>query len=446
MLSANNAVAEVSLPEFEVRALLRRAALPALLAAGAVALVLLAGGRIQGFLDALQRDLDISPAWAVPAAAFELASLAGYIGLLALVAGRHTPRIGARESAQITLAGAAATRLLPTAGAGGVALALWSLRQAGLSPGTATQTLLAFLTLLYGVFLTAIVLSGGALVLGLVHAGGPTELAAVPALVALLAIAASLAVASRSGAIAGDSRVRRGGRLLGDAVRDAFRLVAQRDARLLGAVAYWGFDAAVLWAMLHAFRAAPALPVVALAYFVGQVANTLPVPGSVSGGMTGVLIAFGVPAPIALPAVLAYRAVAIWLPTPIAIAAVPGLRATIARWSRENATAIEDANASSAREPAPRSSWPAHALARATALRSPSDGSHQLQLQVPLEKLRHAPARVGYRGAHLGRHRGRAPNRGASAPRRDAASRWRQTRSRSIGEPVGARCRSLQPS
>jgi uncharacterized membrane protein YbhN (UPF0104 family) len=52
-----------------------------------------------------------------------------------------------------------------------------------------------------------------------------------------------------------------------------------------------------------------------------------------------VLIAFGVPAELALPAVLAYRTVAIWLPTPIAIAALPGLRATIARWGREDAGA-----------------------------------------------------------------------------------------------------------
>ena len=81
------------------------------------------------------------------------------------------------------------------------------------------------------------------------------------------------------------------------------------DLRLAGAIAYWLFDAAVLWAMLHAFGAAPRLPVVVIAYFVGQAANTLPIPGSVSGGIAGVLIAFGLPAVIALPAVLAYRTV-----------------------------------------------------------------------------------------------------------------------------------------
>jgi hypothetical protein len=53
--------------------------------------------------------------------------------------------------------------------------------------------------------------------------------------------------------------------------------------------------------------------------------------------MAGVLIAFGVHPEVALPAILAYRTIAIWLPLPAAIAAVPGLRATVARWGREDA-------------------------------------------------------------------------------------------------------------
>jgi uncharacterized membrane protein YbhN (UPF0104 family) len=308
----------------------------ALLAAFALATILLAGGRVHGFLDAIRGALDVSPGWAAAGAAFELLSLASYVALLAFVAGRATARIGTRESAQITLAGAAATRLLPTAGAGGVALAIWALRRAGLRPRAATRTLLAFMVVLYSVFLLAVVASGGALALGVADARGAARLAALPALSALLAIALAVGLGLRRGAAPGSSRIRAGARLLGDAVREASALTARRDARLLGAIGYWLFDAAVLWAMLHAFGAAPALPVVALAYLVGQLANTVPVPGSVSGGMTGVLIALGVPAELALPAVLAYRAIATWLPFPIAIAAVPGLRATVARWGRED--------------------------------------------------------------------------------------------------------------
>jgi hypothetical protein len=189
------------------------------------------------------------------------------------------------------------------------------------------------------------------LTLGLVHSSGPVELSAVPAVAAMLGIALCIALARRRGVAAqlgadGESRdqgrrsgVRSSARLIGDAVGEAAQLVRLRDARLAGAIAYWAFDAAVVWAMLHAFGSAPAVPVIALAYFIGQVANTLPIPGSVSGGMTGVLVAFGVPVELALPPVLAYRAVAIWLPAPVAIGAVPALRATVARWGREDAMA-----------------------------------------------------------------------------------------------------------
>jgi uncharacterized membrane protein YbhN (UPF0104 family) len=317
----------------------------------AVGVVFVAGGPIHAFTDALRRGLGASPAWAGIGVVFEAVSLAGYVALLSLVAGRSTSRIGTRESAQITLAGAAATRLLPTAGAGGAALAVWALRRAGLRPLAAARTLLAFLVVLYSVFLASIVISGAVLALGLVTSHGPVALSAIPAAGALLSIALCLVLASRRGAEmrpdGGHEQVDRGRRarllsaahLIGHAVRDAIGLVRSGDLRLAGAAAYWMFDAAVLWAMLHAFGSPPVLPIVALAYLVGQVANTLPIPGSVSGGIAGVLLAFGVPVGLALPAVLAYRTLAVWLPLPAAITAIPGLRATIARWAREDSAA-----------------------------------------------------------------------------------------------------------
>jgi uncharacterized membrane protein YbhN (UPF0104 family) len=343
--ATDRTVAELSLRSVDLRGLGRRLAVPAL-AAGAVAFVLLAGGHAQAFLAGVERGLRVTPAWAALGVLFELMSLAGYVALLALVAGRATRRIGGRESAQITLAGAAATRLLPTAGAGGLGLTVWALRRAGLSARSATKTLLTFLVVLYAAFLAALALAGGALALGLVRSHGPEQLSAVPAAAAVAAIAVCLALALRhggqaqAGAGAGRGRrVREAAMLLGEAVREACRLIRSGDARVAGAVAYWAFDAAVLWAMLHALGRPPALPVVVLAYFAGQLANTLPVPGSVSGGMAGVLIAFGVPAELALPAVLAYRAVSVWLPAPVAIASVPALRTTVARWGSTAAPA-----------------------------------------------------------------------------------------------------------
>jgi uncharacterized membrane protein YbhN (UPF0104 family) len=301
--------------------------------------VLLALGHAHTVIADVERGLRVSPAWAGLGVLLECASLAAYVALLSMVAGRATRRVGWRESAQITFAGAAVTRLLPTAGAGGIGLTIWTLRRAGMSTRSASKTLLTFLVVLYAAFLLALAVAGGVLALGLVSSHGPRQLSAIPAAAALGAIVVCLVLAVRGrevSRIAGaGGRARRVGDaalLLGEAVHEAWKLIRSGDTRVAGAVAYWGFDAAVLWAMLHALGHSPALPVVVLAYFAGQVANTLPIPGSVSGGIAGVLIAFAVPAEHALPAVLAYRAVSVWLPTPMAIASVPALRATVAGW------------------------------------------------------------------------------------------------------------------
>jgi uncharacterized membrane protein YbhN (UPF0104 family) len=116
--------------------------------------------------------------------------------------------------------------------------------------------------------------------------------------------------------------------------------VRARDARLLGAVAWWAFDAAVLGAMLHAFGGAPSLLVFVFAYFVGQAGNTVPIPGAVSGGIVGVLLAFGVDADTAVVSVLGYRSVAIWLPAPIGLVALTSLRRTLARWAGDRSVAF----------------------------------------------------------------------------------------------------------
>jgi uncharacterized protein (TIRG00374 family) len=54
-----------------------------------------------------------------------------------------------------------------------------------------------------------------------------------------------------------------------------------------------------------------------MAYFVGLLANTLPVPGgigAVDGGMIGALIGFGVGSSLAVVGVLTYRLLSFWLP------------------------------------------------------------------------------------------------------------------------------------
>jgi uncharacterized membrane protein YbhN (UPF0104 family) len=343
----------------DLRALARRAALPAAAAVALVVAIVVLGGPLQAFADALKRAVDADPRWVVAAAGFELLSFGGYIALLWLVGRRASDRLGLRETTQITLGGAAATRLLPTAGVGGAALTLWALRRSGLSTRGATQTLLTFLVLMYSVFLASVAVTGT--VMGL--EGEPVALSVLPAALALLGmvLAASTALlpADRGG------RVLRAAGVFGEAMRGAIGHVRSLDVRLLGAVAWWGFDMFVLWAMLHAFGSPPPIQVVVLAYFLGQVGNTIPIPGAVSGGLVGALLAFGVDADLAIVSVLAYRAIAIWVPAPVGLVALSKLRHTIAAWGRADAVAPEPVAAlapdSRAVSPAPpsRASRPA---------------------------------------------------------------------------------------
>jgi uncharacterized protein (TIRG00374 family) len=115
-------------------------------------------------------------------------------------------------------------------------------------------------------------------------------------------------------------------------------MLRARDPALLGALAWWGFDIAVLWACFHAFGDPPSKAVIVMAYFVGMLGNALPLPGGiggVDGGMIGAFIAFDVSGGYATVAVLTYRAFAFWLPTVPGAVAYFQLRRTVAGWRNE---------------------------------------------------------------------------------------------------------------
>ena len=65
--------------------------------------------------------------------------------------------IGWSESYQITMAGLAATRLFASAGAGGIALTAWALRRSGMDARIVACRLIAFLVLLYAVYMITLV-------------------------------------------------------------------------------------------------------------------------------------------------------------------------------------------------------------------------------------------------------------------------------------------------
>jgi uncharacterized membrane protein YbhN (UPF0104 family) len=168
--------------------------------------------------------------------------------------------------------------------------------------------------------MAALAVAGILLITGVAAGDGPIVLMLIPAGFGTAVIVAALVLARRRATV------------FGPAVRSAAGEVRRGDPRLLGAIAWWGFDLMLLFSMFQALDAPPAAAVLVLAYFTGAIANTIPLPGLVAGGTTGMLLAFGVDAAVALPAVLAYRAIALWLPAALGAVAIGGLKRTVAGW------------------------------------------------------------------------------------------------------------------
>jgi len=295
--------------------------------------------------------------WLGVAFIFTLASFGGYVmmfqGVFIRAGTRAGSRIDWRASYQITMAGLAATRLFAAGGAGGIALTAWALRRAGMERRKVADKTLAFLILTYAVYMAALVVCGFGLYFNLLPGPGPFAITVIPALFGLAVIAAGLGLSRVPPDLQRrlEGFAKRGGRLarvaqrLANApaafsagMREALCHVRERDPALLGAIAYWGFNIAVLWACFHAFGDPPPLAVVIMGYFVGFLGNLLPLPGGiggVDGGMIGAFAAFGVPLSLVVPAVLAYRVFAFWLPTIPGAIAYFQLRRTVARWRDE---------------------------------------------------------------------------------------------------------------
>jgi membrane protein DedA with SNARE-associated domain/uncharacterized membrane protein YbhN (UPF0104 family) len=311
------------------------------LGAAATAFVVFVLPEIAGAGEEWQRVRHGDPAWLAVAVLAEILSYAGYVALLRAVF-PHT--VGWRDSFLITMAGVAATRLLATAGAGGIALTSWALRRRGLPAHAVARGLVAFMVVLYAVYMAALVVFGVGLGSGLVGGGESAWLTLLPAALGAAVILLALAMAWDPGRIArrlsalaaGHGRLRRPFSWLaagvadgGGGVRYALALSSRRPPTLLAAVAWWGFDIAALAAGFHAFGSAPDVAVLVLGYFVGMLGNVLPLPGGVGGvegGMIGAFVAFGQPAGVALVAVLAYRLVSFWLPTLVGAPAYLALR------------------------------------------------------------------------------------------------------------------------
>ncbi|MBJ7328283.1 MAG: flippase-like domain-containing protein [Solirubrobacteraceae bacterium] len=308
-----------TLPEgLDLRSLARRAAQVALILGLLVLVALLAPG-----LGDVRKHLGAAdPWWVALAVGLELLSCLSYVLMFRPIFCR---RMSWAMSSKISWSSLGVGSIVPASGAAGLALGGWALTQGGMSIERVARRSVAFFTIKSSVNFIAVAVIGTLMALGLFGPDVSLWLTAVPAAmsVATIAIVLALPKLGDGGAIPEDAgKVRR---FFGHArasvihgVHEATEIVKTRDLLVLvGAIGYWAWDNAVLWAAFQAFDADVAVSVILMGYLIGQLGGLLPIPGGVGGidgGLIGTLIVFGAPAAVTVAAVLVYRVILFWLP------------------------------------------------------------------------------------------------------------------------------------
>jgi uncharacterized protein (TIRG00374 family) len=328
----SHAQRQVALPdELSTRRLVRRALWVVLLLAVVGLIAALAPG-----LGEVRRLLSSAdPAWIAVGVVLEFLSGVSYVAMFRPVFCASTSW---RTSWEIGWSELAVGSLVPASGAGGLALGAWILNQAGMPADKIARRSVAFFLIKSSVNFVAVALIGTVMALGLAGPHRSLLLTALPAAMSVAVIVAVIAL-PRIGrgpetAAEGDGRMRRAvvaiRRAVVDGSAEAVRIIRSGELLVIGgAIGYWAFDNAVLWATFHAFGASIPLTVLLMGYLIGQLGGLLPIPGGVGGidgGLIGTLIVYGAPAAATAAAVLAYRVILFWLPLIVGGIAFASLR------------------------------------------------------------------------------------------------------------------------
>ena len=292
---------------------------------------------VPGLRAAGDQIADAQVGWVLGGIGLEVLSCASYVVLFELVFGR----LGRSLTSRLSLSELAVNSVVSVSGLAGIALGAWVLRSKGFSLERIARRSVLIFVLTSAVNVAAVVVIGVPMWLGLIGGSRDPLLTALPAAAALATILATIMLASWARGAAERRDAAGHGRLavalgaVGGGVQEALGLISEHDWRLLGAVGYWLFDNLVLFACFAAFGHAPSFWVIAMAYLVGMLANSLPVPGgfiAVEGGLVGMLLLFHIrPSSAVIAAVVLYRAISLWIPSIIGGIAFLSLRQEIGK-------------------------------------------------------------------------------------------------------------------
>jgi uncharacterized protein (TIRG00374 family) len=319
--------------------------------------------KIAGLGDTMDRVADAKWYWIVIAVAFNAISFLAYSALFRGVLGGTTRgedvarrRLDLKASYQITMASFAATLLFSAGGAGGIVLTYWALRKAGIPRRRAACRMVAFLVLLYSVYMLAVIVFGVLLRTGVLSGEDPVVGTIVPAAIAAVVIGIFLLVAlipedverrlealeRRPKAARIAARLATGPATAATGVRTAISYVRHPRGgvlALVGPVGYWAANIGVLWATFKAFGVHVPFGVVVQGFFLGMAANLLPSfaggAGTVDAGMIGAFVLFGIPSSDVFPVILVFRTIFFWVPIVPGVIAYFQLRRTVHGWEQE---------------------------------------------------------------------------------------------------------------
>ena len=308
---------------------------------------------VVGIEDGLAKLDEGEPLWITIAVGFCFVMFLAQIAQFKGIVGGDVLRLSWSESYQINMASLAASRLFSAGGAGGIILTYWALRKAGMARQQSAARMVAFLIVMYAVYMLALLLGGILLSTGVLAGANPPGLTIVPAAIATGVIVLFLLAAL----VPGDLQRRLGdsspetwyGRLavrlatvpatVSTSTRMALEIIKTPGRGWLtvaGAVGFWAANIGIMWASFEAFGLDVAGAVVVQGFFVGMAANLIPgAPGgvgAVDAGMIGTYVLFGLDGGSVFAAVLMYRFIAFWLPLPPGVVAFFQLRRTISRW------------------------------------------------------------------------------------------------------------------
>ena len=313
--------------------------------AAVIAVVAIAISALPGLDEVRTRLQGADPVWVVALVLAELASCAGY---LLVFRATFCTQMSWSLCYEIAMAELAANSLLPAGGAGGLALGVWALRQAGMPTGHIARRSVAFFVVTSAANFAVLVLVGLGVFVGILAGRGSAALTLVPALItALGALLVGLspkllrAVGKRGSSDRGGWRgrvldlIRAGLEAAADGVDHAIALLRSHSLGVIvGSFAYLAFDIAALGFGFAAVGDVPPFGVLVLGYLIGQLGNLVPLPGGIGGtegALIGVFALYHVGLADATAAVLTYRLFQLLIPAFLGIPAFVMLRRTLQR-------------------------------------------------------------------------------------------------------------------